>query len=109
MTITISYSREYLGRAYPNIDPSQTVEHAVETLREAASQLQPAGPPPAKKRKLFNGIGKILAGAVMGAGNTLLACGPFVAPNPATAYTALGSAALAVGSMSQGIGDIRGE
>jgi len=43
VTITISYSREYLGRAYPNIHPSQTVEHAVETLREAASQLQPSG------------------------------------------------------------------
>lgn len=62
-----------------------------------------------RREKIFNGIGKILAGAVAAAGNLLLATGTIVAPNPATAYGVIGSSALAVGSICQGIGDLRGE
>lgn len=65
--------------------------------------------PETKKRKIFNGVGKLLAGAVTAAGNVLLATGTVVAPNPATAYAAIGSSALAIGSLLQGMGDLRGE
>jgi hypothetical protein len=110
ITITISHSREFLARQYPNESPSQVARQGVDTLQQSASELRMQQlPSPARKRKLFNGIGKILGGAVMGAGNVLLACGTFIAPNPATAYTALGSAAVGIGSIFQGIGDIRGE
>ena len=68
-----------------------------------------APPTEGKKRKILNGIGKILSGTVAGAGNLLLATGTIVAPNPATAYAVIGSSALAVGSICQGIGDLRGE
>ena len=62
-----------------------------------------------KKRKVLNGVGKILAGAVTGIGNVLLATGTIAAPNPATAYGVIGSSALAIGSICQGMGDLRGE
>ena len=61
------------------------------------------------RRKLFNGIGKILAGTVTAAGNLLLLTGSIVGPNPATAYGVIASSALAIASMGQGIGDLRGE
>jgi hypothetical protein len=97
--------------------PSTVLEQAPEALRRAASLLRSAREPsppvrevaPPKKRKIFNGIGKILSGAVAGAGNVLLAGGTIVAPNPATGYGAIASSAIAVGSIFQGIGDLRGE
>jgi len=61
------------------------------------------------RRKLFNGVGKILVGVVTGAGNILLAAGTIAAPNPATVYGVIGSSALAIGGICQGIGDLRGE
>jgi hypothetical protein len=96
--------------------PSTQLERAPEALKRAASLLRSARKPsPAresaapKKRKIFNGIGKILSGAVAGAGNVLLVGGTIVAPNPGTAYGAIASSAIAVGSIFQGIGDLRGE
>jgi hypothetical protein len=62
-----------------------------------------------EEEKIFNGIAKILAGAVTAAGNLLLATGTVIAPNPATAYGVIASSAIAVGSMCQGIGYLRGE
>ncbi|MCS6325948.1 MAG: hypothetical protein H8K06_02475 [Nitrospira sp.] len=62
-----------------------------------------------KKRKIFNGIGKILGGSVAGIGNALMATGTIVAPNPATAYGAIASAAVAVSGFFSGVGDLRGE
>jgi hypothetical protein len=61
------------------------------------------------KRKLFNGIGKILGGSVAGIGNALMATGTIVAPNPATAYGAIASAGIAISGIFAGIGDLRGE
>ncbi len=62
-----------------------------------------------KKRKILNGIGKILGGAIAGAGNVLLLFGTIVAPNPATGYGAIASSAIAVAGVMQGAGDLRGE
>ncbi|HKD84612.1 MAG TPA: hypothetical protein VKB58_07680 [Terriglobales bacterium] len=62
-----------------------------------------------KKKKLLNGIGKILVGVVAGAGNVLLLTGTILAPNPATAYGAITSSAMALGTIFQGAGDLRGE
>jgi hypothetical protein len=97
--------------------PSTQLERAPDTLMRAARLLRSAPEPsppagvvaPPKKRKIFNGIGKILSGAVAGAGNVLLVGGTIVAPNPATGYGAIASSAIAAGSIFQGIGDLRGE
>jgi len=62
-----------------------------------------------KKRKIFNGIGKILGGSVAGIGNALMATGTILAPNPATAYGAIASAGIAVSGIFSGLGDLRGE
>ena len=86
-------------------------------LKNATDRLQNVGKanvemdvaPSKPKRKLFNGIGKILAGTVTTAGNLLLLTGSVVAPNPATAYGVIASSALAIASIGQGIGDLRGE
>jgi hypothetical protein len=110
---------QYVRRRLPGREgsPSDLVKHAEEELKRAAEGLiamaQSSGNEAArsetKKRRLFNGIGKILGGAITGAGNLLLATGTVAAPNPATAYGVIGSSALAVGSICQGIGDLRGE
>jgi hypothetical protein len=84
--------------------------HAAEEVDRLPSQItQPVPQPERKKRKLFNGIGKLLSGMVTGGSNILLAAGTFIAPNPATAYLAMGSSAVAILYMGQGIGDLRGE
>jgi len=62
-----------------------------------------------KKRKIFNGIGKVLGGSIAGLGNALMATGTSLAPNPATAAGAIASAAVAVPAILCGIGDLRGE
>lgn len=113
ITIIIHYSRKHVGGS--DTRPSQIVERAQNELRQAADILSsgetdaPQKQPEKKKRKILNGVGKILAGAVTGAGNLLLFTGTIVAPNPGTAYAVIGSSALAVGSICQGLGDLRGE
>jgi hypothetical protein len=113
ITIIIHYSRKHVGG--PNTRPSHIVERANNGLREAADMLSPGeteptqNQPEKKKRKVLGGVGKILAGAITGAGNLLLFTGTIAAPNPATAYGVIGSSALAVGSICQGLGDLRGE
>jgi len=113
VTILIDYARRRLGHA--EAKPSEVVERAPDELKRAAERLSSLSENSSrnevqvKKKKLFNGIGKILAGAVAGAGNLLLATGTIIAPNPATAYGVIGSSAIAVGSICQGIGDLRGE
>jgi hypothetical protein len=112
VTILIHYARTHVGG--PNSSPSSIAQLAGAELKRAAilvEQLaaQPEAQPAPKKRKLFNGIGKILAGTVTAAGNLLLATGTLIAPNPATAYGVIGSSALAIGGVFQGIGDLRGE
>jgi hypothetical protein len=113
ITVLIHYARKKLGHS--DAVPSAIAGNAREELKHATERIlnlpsdSSANHVEVKKKKLFNGIGKILAGAVTGAGNLLLATGTLVAPNPATAYGAIGSSALAVGSICQGIGDLRGE
>jgi hypothetical protein len=111
LTVLIHYARKHVGNA--DTRPGAVLESAGKQLERAASMLDNlAGTPPSdvpKRRKLFNGIGKILAGAATGVGNTLLACGTIAVPNPATAYAVIGSSAIAIGSICQGIGDLRGE
>jgi hypothetical protein len=65
--------------------------------------------PQKKKRKIFNGIGKLLGGSAAGIGNVLLLTGSIVAPNPATLYAAIASGGIAVSTLFAGIGDLRGE
>jgi len=90
---------------------SEVFGGAAAALDRAASEIAGANmPPPAKnKRKLFNGIGKLLGGTVMGIGNALVAAGSIVAPNPATGAIAIASGATAIASILAGIGDLRGE
>lgn len=114
ITILIHYSRTRLGGREST--PSEIARQAQPELKRAAERIEAMASSPnastqsePKKKKLFNGIGKILAGTVTGAGNMLLAAGTIIAPNPATAYGVIGSSALAVGSICQGIGDLRGE
>lgn len=78
-------------------------------LDKALSESAKERRPEPRKRKILNGIGKILGGAIAGAGNVLLFCGTIVAPNPATGYGAIASSAIAVAGVMQGAGDLRGE
>lgn len=117
ITILIAYCRSELDPDRCRL--ADVEEGAMSALKDVASQLesfasdeavgQSTSTTSGPKTKLFNGVGRILTGAVTGAGNLLLATGSVVAPNPAIAYGVLGSTALAIGSIFQGIGDIRGE
>jgi len=83
---------------------------AIRALHEATEELStPIDEAPKRRRKLFNGIGKLLGGAVMGIGNALVATGTVMAPNPATGSIAIASGAGAIASIMAGIGDLRGE
>ena len=79
ITILIQYARKRLG--HRDVRPSETVEGAREELKRAAERIANLSDNSSgrlvevKKRRIFNGIGKILAGAVTGAGNLLLATG----------------------------------
>lgn len=80
----------------------------VRHLRELY-EMKPHPETAPKKRKLFNGIGKILGGSIGGIGNALMAAGTILAPNPATAAGAIASAAVSIPAIFSGIGDLRGE
>jgi hypothetical protein len=111
IAIIIGYAGQRLS--HPSRLPSEAVRGAQAEVNRAAHQLvaTPTEQPDAmrKKRKILTGIGKVLTGAVTGAGNLLLATGTIIAPNLAMAYAVIGSSALAVGSIFQGLGDLRGE
>jgi hypothetical protein len=58
--------------------PSDIAEEAAQALPDALQRLRhspPAMLSPKKKRKLLNGVGKLLGGAVAGIGNVLLLTG----------------------------------
>ncbi len=117
ITLIVHYSRKRFRRRQEENPPSEIAHRAQTELRNAGAQIQkatskeedPGSQRGRRKRKLFNGIGKILAGTITGGGNLLLAVGTIAAPNPATAYGVIASSALAVGGICQGIGDLRGE
>jgi hypothetical protein len=90
--------------------PSAIVNEAAAALEQTLPILtRPLLEPPPKKRKLLNGIGKLLGGAVAGVGNALLLTGTLAAPNPAIGYAAVASGGLAVSTFLAGLGDLRGE
>jgi hypothetical protein len=119
--LIIHYCRTHLGQDRYNRnldirDPIEIARQAEPVLERVAKWLGGDGDSVSpekigdkKKRKWFNGIGKILSGGVLGAGNVLLGCGGVIAPNPAIAYGVIGSCAVAIGSLCQGVGDLRGE
>ena len=113
LTILIDYARKRLG--HREATPSALAGQAHDELKRAPERLislsnnSSASHVEVKKKRIFNDIGKILAGAVTAAGNLSLATGTVIAPNPATAYGVIASSAIAVGSTRQGIGDLRGE
>jgi hypothetical protein len=115
LIITIEYARRRLGSSREGL--SRDLRNTVPVDRELVDRLEKAlsdlgknreNQPP-KKRKILNGIGKILGGAIAGVGNVLLACGTIIALNPATGYGAIASGAVAVAGVMQGAGDLRGE
>jgi hypothetical protein len=121
LALLVYWARNGLLHSRYPLYPSMIADEAEHAFYETASQLKRARAstspkaevgeisPAKKKRKLFNGLGKLLAGAITGAGNVLMLTGTIVAPNPATAYGVIASSAIAVTSLSAGIGDLRGE
>jgi hypothetical protein len=123
IVLLIQFARAYFrdpDRHYRNRPrlPSEQAHEAPDALKRAVDRLEQLArgslsktktEAPTKPRKLFTGIGKLIAGTVTAAGNLMLATGTIIAPNPATAYGVIGSSALALGSICQGIGDLRGE
>jgi len=99
------------GLARTSHKPSKILQEAASTipkkLDDIKAEYKDAQPP--KKRKILNGIGNILMGFATGGGNILLAGGTIAAPNPATGYLVIGSAAVAIGAVFKGLGDLRGE
>lgn len=80
--------------------------------RENATEDAPGVPTtnePKKRKKYFNGIGKILSGVVAGTGNVLIGTGAIPATGGAAVAGVIASAAVSVGVIMQGIGDLRGE
>ncbi len=118
ITLTIQYSRRHLATLRQNVSPSEAVRQVPEQVERAGKELsgmaevddkteQPSAT--RRKRKILNGTGKILTGSIAGAGNLLLGLGGLAAPNPGVGFAVIGSCALAVGSICQGMGDLRGE
>ena len=95
--------------------PSRVIGEAADALKRAVTSLRPPAPgapavtPDRKKRKILNGTGKLLQGAILGTGNVLLWTGTVLAPNPATGYAVIACGGLAVSSLFAGLGDLRGE
>jgi hypothetical protein len=109
LAVAVDQAHALAGLGLP---PSSVVADAEEALRHAIktlSSLSMAVEPQKKKRKLFNGIGKLLGGSAAGIGNILLLTGSIVAPNPASLYAAIASGGIAVSTFFAGIGDLRGE
>ena len=114
VTLLIHYARKRIGT--PQSLPSEIVRQADSALKKAAAKLENTANSPGvsaqptnKKRKLFSGIGKLLGGTITAAGNLLLATGTLVAPNPLTGYLVIGSSALAVASIGEGVELLRGD
>lgn len=108
LTLLLYKARDF---ATTSKTPSELLEEAVETLKKQGQKMRKEEGSPAhpKKRKLLNGIGNLLLGFGTAGGNALLITGTIVAPNPATAYLGIGSAAAAVGAIFKGMGDLQGE
>jgi hypothetical protein len=107
ITLLIHTARAF---AFTKLSPSEAMHRAAERLFKEGRDMENSTPPPApKKRKTLNGIGNLLTGFVTAGGNALLATGTILAPNPATGFATIASAAMAAGSIFKGLGDLRGE
>ena len=102
----------------PHGGATEVLRLADDSIRRIAQQIHAepglvptdmAAKPPAKKRKIFNGIGRILSGVVGGAGNVLIGTGAIPVSAGASVAAAVASAAVSIGIIMQGIGDLRGE
>lgn len=114
IVLIIRYAKDRLSRSQQL--PSGIVSMAHQELKRIGSDLEssakegePKRPRPEKPRKLFTGVSKVLAGGVTAAGNLLLGVGAIAGAGPATTHAVIGSCALAVAAIGQGIGDLRGE
>lgn len=113
VTIAIQYARR-LGKSQ-DLTPSRALEQAAQRMKEVVSTLaqaeenKPSSETPKKPKKYFTGIGRILSGAIAGAGNLLIGIGSIPASGGAATAGVIASSALAVGLVSQGIGDLCGE
>lgn len=76
---------------------------------QAAPNASAENQQPKKRRKIFNGVGKILSGVVAGTGNVLIGAGAIPASGGTAAAAVIASASVSVGVIMQGIGDLRGE
>jgi hypothetical protein len=103
------------------LETRQIIEYSrTEVVRTSSALLQreeeteeaprvPTTNEPKKRKKYFNGIGKILSGVVAGTGNVLIGTGAIAATGGAAVAGVIASAAVSVGVIMQGIGDLRGE
>jgi len=118
LALIIHYARSTVAKN--DFRPSQILDRAKcelervgEDLRQfktdAAKTSKASQQEKPKARKLFTGISKILAGGITGTGNLLLGIGAIPAAGPSAAHMIIGSCAVAVGAIGQGIGDLRGE
>jgi hypothetical protein len=82
ITLIINWTRTHLGNRNTECDPTESVRKAQELVLEAGKRLRntiiaggkgPSSSGSAKKktRKFFNGVGRVLSGAVIGTGNLL--------------------------------------
>ena len=88
----------------------QSSKAILQPTTDASSESKvPTTNEPKKRKKYFNGIGKILSGVVAGTGNVLIGTGAIPATGGAAVAGVIASAAVSVGVIMQGIGDLRGE
>ncbi len=112
VVLLIRYARDELSKSEQV--PSKIVAEAEKQLECVAKELKATSKNQnsenvKKPAKLFTGISKILAGGITAAGNLLLGVGILPGPGPATGHAVIGSCALAIAAIGQGIGNIRGE
>lgn len=114
ITIVIQYAKRHLST--PSANPTAKIREATSELERAARDLQRFAQakqvaPEASEEETENlqWHRKDPRRDDHGGGNPLLGTGTILAPNPATGYAVIASSALAVASLCQGIGDLRGE
>ena len=122
VVLTIHFMKYHLPR--DDSPAAHAIRHAEERLQHLSESLRNTKPPEypddserqgeerqrlQKRPKVFNGIGKILSGAVAGLGDVLYGLGHIPAPGQVDHRAVIASCALAVGMVSQGLGDLLGE
>jgi hypothetical protein len=115
LILIAEYSRKRFGedRRQERL-PSEVIQDTPDVVKQALTRLESQTETPRlreekKRRKILNGVGKVLTGSILGVGNILVGAGSIISPNPAVAAGVIASGALAVGSICQGLGDLRGE